>query len=207
MIENIVEVGPETSHHSLADFEVLVYAKVYSPASRAPEKPSLGHRGIVKHIRTERRRSESTRIEELLANVMVGVSRDHGSVITAEITDRVNRLGGNVPRTDEAAAVVEASETVIADPEGREARACFGEHLETSLPASNHSVSPARKRASELPASPNWQVVETEQYEAMLGYPRIFAVIVVRIKRVIRNAAEAGVPLINAIRFLIQIRI
>src|SRR5439155_1654264 len=201
MIEDIVEVGAKAGDYSLADFEVLVHSKVYSPASRAPEKVSFGDSRVVKYIGAERRWTEGTWIEHLISDLVVGIASNNGPVGTAEITNRINRTGCDISRAYEAYAV----ETVVANPERSEPSTALGEHLKAGLPASNCCISPMRKRASKLPASSDWQVIETVQYEAMLRYPRILAVIAVRTEYIVRNSAKAGIPLINARRFLIQV--
>src|SRR6266496_3113160 len=203
MIEDIVEVGAKAGHYSLADFEILVHSKVYSPASRTPEKVSFGDSRVVKYIGAEWRRSERTWIEHLISDLVVGIASNNGPVVTAEITNCINRTGGDISRAYEACAV----ETVVAEPERRETCTTLSKHLKAGLPAPNCCVSPMRKRASKLSASSDWQVIETVQYEAMLRYPRILAVIAVRTEYIVRNSAKTGIPLIDAGRFLVQVRI
>src|SRR6266496_5692353 len=109
MIEDIVEVGAKAGHYSLADFEILVHSKVYSPASRTPEKVSFGDSRVVKYIGAEWRRSERTWIEHLISDLVVGIASNNGPVVTAEITNRINRTGCDISRAYEAYAV----ETVV----------------------------------------------------------------------------------------------
>ena len=70
MIEDIVEVSAKAGDYSLADFEVLVHSKVYSPASRTPEKVSFGDSSVVKYIGAEWRRTERTWIEHLISDLV-----------------------------------------------------------------------------------------------------------------------------------------
>src|SRR5579864_106259 len=96
MIKDIVNVSAQVGDHAFAKVKIFVQTEVHSPRSRSQQNIAFCYCGIGEHIRPDRWRSKSIRIEELIGDVSVIVADNQGTVsnVIAEVPhcfDRGNR--------------------------------------------------------------------------------------------------------------------
>jgi len=145
VIEKIVKVSPKDGIHSLCDPKLLVQTEIDPPRAGSPQQVPLGDLRIVKYVSAYGWRRKRIWVEELVSNMVIVVAHDQGAKAdeVTKVSDRGNRRDGDV--TWKGAWTIL---TVVTGPEGRKRSSRLREHLESRLPAANHSISPPGNRRS-----------------------------------------------------------
>src|SRR5579864_341608 len=207
MIENIVNVSPQIGGHSLPEFKVFVQTQIHSPGAGSPQNVAFRHLWIVKEIGAHGWRSKCVGIVELvrclICTALLEVAYDQRPAAgAAEVSHGIKRPYG---RISWEYCVVTVKTVAVAGVKRRKPGAALGEHLKACLPAPNDRVSPMGKRISEFPAPSYRQIIKPIKNEAMARQPCILAIVNIRFELIVGRPTKAGVALIQACRFLVQV--
>ena len=141
MVEDVVEVSAQRGAYPFTKPEVFVQAEIDAPPARSPEQIISLDGRVGEHISSHRWRSKSTRIENLIRNVMLVIAHNERPVSDEiiEVAQGINRGRSDVSRTDEAQILPQLSQV----PQyGMKAVPLLAKHLECRLPSADHSVRP-----------------------------------------------------------------